>query len=88
LVVTENAANPEIARTRLFGHPGYLSHTLDPNFLGPLVWRRDQNLNSNISSNRWTPAAQNERTVQRDIGCEAAPGLLRPVVPVKNDWQS
>jgi hypothetical protein len=87
VVVIEHAADPKKAGAQVVSHPRDLTHTLDSDFLCRLFWRRDQDLNSNISSNRWAPAAQNQSTVQRNISGKAAPGLLGPVVPMKNHWQ-
>ena len=67
----------------MVSHPRHLPNTLNSDFLGSLVWRWDQKLNSNICSDRWTPAAQNQCTVQRDVAGEASLGVLRPVIPVE-----
>jgi len=87
VVVVEHAANPEKDGARVISYPRHLTHTLDSNFLGGLVRRRDQDLNSDVCSDRRTPAAQNQRAVQRDVRGEAAFGVLHPVVPMEDNGQ-
>jgi hypothetical protein len=88
VVVIEHAADPKKAGAQMVSYPRHLSHTLNANFLGSLIWRRDQNFNSNICSNRWASAAQNQSTIQRNIGGKATLSVVRPVIPVENDRQS
>jgi hypothetical protein len=87
VVVIEHAADPKKAGAQVFSHPRDLSHALDSDFLGSLVWRRDQNLNSDVRSSWWAPATQNQCTVQRDVGGEAPFGVLHPVVPMEDNGQ-
>jgi hypothetical protein len=87
VVVVEHAANPKKDGTQVVSYSGHFPHTLDSDFLGSLVRRRDQNLNSNIYANRGAPAAQNQRAVQGNIGGEAPFGVLHPVVPMEDNGQ-
>jgi hypothetical protein len=88
VVVIEHSADPKESGAQVVSHPRHLSHTLNPNFVDSLIWRRDQNFNSNIRSNRWASAGQNQCTIQRNIGGKAALSVVRPVIPVEDDWQS
>jgi hypothetical protein len=87
LVVIEHAANSKKDGTQVLGNSCHLSHTLDSNFLGSSVRRRDQDLNPNICSNRWAFAAQYQGAVQGDVGGEAPSGVLNPVVPMEDNGQ-
>jgi hypothetical protein len=88
LVIIEHAADSEIAGSWLFRYAGHLTHAFDSNFFCTLARRWNQDFNSNICSNRWASAAENQRAVQCNISREAAIGLLRPVIPMEDHWQS
>jgi hypothetical protein len=88
MVVIEHATDPKKAGAQMVSHPRHFPHTLNSNFFGSLIRRRDQNFNSNICSNRWASAAQNQCTIQRNIGGKAALSVVRAVIPVEDDWQS
>jgi hypothetical protein len=85
-VFIEHPVDSEISKSRLFPHSGHLPNTFDSNSLGGLVRRRDQNLNSNSGSNWGALAAENERTVKCNVVRKAAFCVIRPVIPMENDW--
>ena len=88
MVVIERAANTEKAGTQVVSHSCHFPHTINSNLLGIVVRRWDQHFNSNICSKRRANAAENQGTVQSNIGREAAFCVVYPIVPVKNDGQS
>ena len=87
LIVVEHAADPKKTGAQVVSYPRHLSLTLNSDFLATLVWRRNQNLNSNIRSYWRTPAAEDQCAVQCDVGGEAPFGVFHPVVPMEDDGQ-
>jgi hypothetical protein len=61
--------------------------TFNPELGNLIIRRRNQYFQQNVTPNRWTSAANDECTVERDILREPTFRVLSSVVPVKNHWQ-
>jgi hypothetical protein len=53
-----------------------------------MIRRGNQNLNSNICSNRGTFATENQCAVQRNIAGESPLRAFRAVIPMEYYWQT
>jgi hypothetical protein len=87
MVVVKKAANSEAATAVLADSACDLPGTLNSELLTTPIWRGNENLNSNITSDRWATCAVDERSVERNIACKATLRMLDTVIPVENDGE-
>jgi hypothetical protein len=87
-VVVEHPVDSKISQSRLFPNARHLPQTLNSDFLGRMIRRRDQYLNSNVRSNWRTLAAENQRAIYCNVAGESALCVIRPVIPMEDDRES
>jgi hypothetical protein len=88
MIVIEIASNPKTPNASLVHNTCHFPSALNSHFQTVLNRREKENLNSNIRSHRRAHDAVNERSVKRDVGCEATSGALAVFVPVEDDRES
>lgn len=87
MVVVKKTVNSEAAIAVLADSACNLPGTLNSELLTTQIWRGNENLNSNSTSDRWATCAVNERSVERNIACKSALCMLGAVIPVKDDGE-
>jgi hypothetical protein len=87
MVVVKKAANSEAVAAVLADSACDLPGTLNSELLTIRIWRGNENLNSNITSDRWATCAVNERSIERNIVCEATLRMIDTVIPVEDDGE-
>lgn len=85
MIVIEKASNTETVTAVVADSTCHLPGALNSQLLSAEIWRRNENLNTNITSDRGTNRALNERPIKRHIACKAARCMFATVIPVKND---
>jgi hypothetical protein len=89
VIVVEETTNSEaatIAFAIAFAHKSacHLSDTLNAQLFTTLIWRGNEHLNANITSDWWAPCAENKRSVVRNIVGKATLCKLATVIPVED----
>jgi hypothetical protein len=87
MIVVKHPMNSKSGASMLINHTGNSSNTFDPYLFAATVGRGNQNFDTNFASDRWTCAAENQYSVERDIACKAPRNVLSPVVPMEENRQ-
>jgi len=87
MIVIKKASNTETVTAAVTDSACHFPGTLNSQLLSADIWRRNENLNSNITSDRGANCALNERPIKRHIACEATRSMFATVIPVKNDGE-
>jgi len=85
MVVVKKTVNSEAAIAVLADSACNLPGALNSELLTTQIWRGNENLNSNITSDRWATCAVNKRSVERNITCKSALRMLGTIIPVEDD---
>lgn len=86
-LVVEEPSHAKAVSARLPYDLIYLSSALDPQLFSIFVWRGNQNLNQDVTSNRRTDCALDQRPVERNIGGKTGAGVLTLFLPVEDRRQ-
>jgi hypothetical protein len=85
VIVAKDATNSEAATVALAHNSArHFPGTLNSQLFTTLIWRGNEHLNSNITSDRWAPCAVNKRSVERNIVGKATLCKLATVIPVED----
>jgi hypothetical protein len=84
MIVIEKASNSETVTAVVTDSTCHLPGALNSQLLSFEIWRRYENLNTNITSDGGANCALNERPIKRHIACKAARSMFATVIPVKN----
>ena len=87
IVVVKKAVNSEAATAVLADSACNLPGTLNSELFTSRIGRGNENLNSNVTSDRWATCAVNERSVESYIACKSTLRMLGAVIPVKDDGE-
>ncbi len=82
MVVVKYSTNSETSG--LFLNPCYLADTLDSKLGATIIRSRDQNLDPDIRSQRWTSATENQGSIQSHVAGKTASCVLCSIVPMKD----
>jgi hypothetical protein len=85
VIVVKRAMNPETAASRLTHNSHHLANALDTQLLSALVGRGQQDFDTNFTPYPGASAAEDECSIQCNVNCEAPFGVVRAIVPVKDD---
>ena len=86
VIVVKETPNSEAATIAFVNNSAcHLSYTLNAQLFTTLIWRGNEYLNANITSDWRAPCAENKRSVARNIMGKAALCKLAAVIPVEND---
>lgn len=72
VIIVKKTVNTEGSRTVMLRDANHFPYTLDSHLLCRVIRRGDQNLNANLTSDRRAFAAEDERTIQRNVAGEAS----------------
>jgi hypothetical protein len=85
VIVVKEAPNSEAATVALAHNSAcHLPNTLNSQLLTCLIWRGNEHLNANITSDRWAPCTGNKRSVERNIIGKATLCKLATIIPVED----
>jgi hypothetical protein len=85
IIVVKETPNSEAATAALAHNSAcHFPDTLDSQLFTTLIWRGNEHLNSNITSDWWAPCAANKRSVERNIVGKATLCKLATVIPVED----
>jgi len=86
MIVVEHSLHSKT--TGILNNARHFSDALNAQLRTASIGRRNQNLNSNICSNRGTFATENQCAVQRNIAGESPLRAFRAVIPMEYYWQT
>jgi hypothetical protein len=85
VIVVKEAPNCEAATVVLAHYSTcHLPDTLNSQLLTCLIWRGNEHLNANITSDGWAPCTANKRSVERNIIGKATLCKLATIIPVED----
>jgi hypothetical protein len=87
LLVLKHAMKPECRVSRSFLGMDHCSRTADAQLLVFHFGRRQQDLDANLAPDRRTLAAQNQRSIERNIARESPRRMFDAVVPMEDDGE-
>jgi hypothetical protein len=86
VVVVKKSSNSEAATVGLAHSTCYFADTLNSQLFTTLIWRGNEHLNPNITSDRRARCAANKCAVERNIVCKSALCTFGgAVIPVEDD---
>jgi hypothetical protein len=87
MVVVKKSANSEKVVAIQANSASDFANTLNAELLAIRIRRGNQNLNTNITSERRASCTANASPIERNIACKPALGLLGAVIPVENNGE-